>query len=972
MSSHNNKIFESEMDTMKNMPESMRWILNGVFSLYPLCIYMNLSTRKFKVYRNTGWWVRDPHSEGSTDDLEKNAYLTMPSDEWKEKFKMSFSVDSLLEQYNNGIRRVLLKHPQVTTEGIHWEETVALLLEPAEESDGVSVVAFSRYIDDEMAKTREIEAREKRYFAVVNSLSVDYTSIYYVDLETAELTPYNLSARMSDMFGEDFFNLDYVSAYKEYLEKAVLPDDKEMMEEYLSVDFLKKQVAQRKSFTRRYRNNENRYCEMKCVRVDSEDGGTMVVLGFAVKDEEIRAEQQAIEEKRRNSEIIEILASEYSSVYYVNLDTGEVVPYAMNETTRSHFGMVFTPSMPYSQGYDLYVERMVYAPDKVKMLKEGSVENIRKVLRKQKTYTTTYRSDNDGEPHFCEMKFVKVDGEKESPTRIAIAFADRDIEICNRYVNDKLQAEYTSVYLVDIERDTIRKVYAKAGHGKLATLRRNSYSQNILNYANNNVAPEYRDLWRNLSNIEYLRHYLSKQNSRENVYRVVNGEHAWRRNAMIVLERKNDIPVSMVLTFVAIDSARAKELELDAKIAQQKIELEEQHRMLELALQRAEAASIAKTTFLSNVSHDIRTPMNAILGFVGLARKHPENTELVTEYLDKAISSSNHLMNLINDVLDMSRIESGKLKLEVRANNLISIVHDIENVVQGQSESEDRVIEFSSDILHTDVYCDGLRLRQALINIIGNSIKFTKTNGHISFLIREIDAKEGYADYVVRIKDDGIGMSQEFVSRIFEPFERERSSTISGTQGAGLGMAITKEIVDLMDGHMSIDSKLSKGTEFTIYFKLKLCERAVTAESEPESETDILARDVFSGKHILVVEDNEINLEIISAILEEKGIIVDAAVNGREAVEKIKVANPDSYAMIFMDIQMPVMDGYEATRQIRAIDSPWVSSLPIVAMTANAFKEDRDRALEAGMEDHIAKPIDIDMLNRVLYKYLAV
>ena len=562
-------------------------------------------------------------------------------------------------------------------------------------------------------------------------------------------------------------------------------------------------------------------------------------------------------------------------------------------------------------------------------------------------------------------------------------------------------------------------------------------------------------------------------------------------------------PVCYILLVSILQMLRRRsvqEMEQQKKEQEKKYQtqLEEQNRKLEIALQHEGAANRAKREFLFNMSHDIRTPMNAIIGFTSLAATHIDNREQVLDYLKKISTSSQHLLSLINDVLDMSRIESGKVKLEKCAVHLPDLVHDVRSIIQ-PNVSAKRLSLFidTMDVENEDIITDPLRLNQVLLNILSNAIKFTPTGGMISLRIaQKNDAPTGRARYEFRIKDNGIGMSAEFQKHIFEEFSREESSTVSGIQGTGLGMSITKKIVDLMGGTIAIESEPGKGSEFIVDLCFARCEQKVEQRQLPQLEglralvadddTDtclsvstMLSKigmrpewtisgkeavirtkyaveqgDEFSvyiidwlipdmngieivrqirkvignrcpiiiltaydwadiedearaagvtafcekplflselrrvlaepfraepaskpaqptaadlkGKKLLLVEDNELNREIALEILKEAGFVVDTAEDGAVAVQKIKQAAPGQYDLILMDIQMPNLDGYEATRQIRALPDAEKANIPIFAMTANAFEEDRQNALEAGMNGHIAKPLDIPHLLRVL------
>ena len=394
--------------------------------------------------------------------------------------------------------------------------------------------------------------------------------------------------------------------------------------------------------------------------------------------------------------------------------------------------------------------------------------------------------------------------------------------------------------------------------------------------------------------------------------------------------------------------------------------LEQKNVALQLAVQRETKANLAKREFLFNMSHDIRTPMNAIIGFTALAQTHIDDRGQVEDYLKKISVSSQHLLSLINDVLDMSRIESGKVTLEAKPVHLPELVHELRDIVQAVVSEKDLSLTLDTvGVENEDVIADPLRLEQILINVLANAVKFTPDGGQISLWIVQKDtAPAGYADFEFHIKDNGIGMSEEFQKHIFEQFARERTSTVSKIQGTGLGMAITKSLVDMMGGRITVKSEQGKGSEFTISLRFPIGE-AKTEQTPPAAKASASA-----GKKLLVVEDNELNLEIASTLLKEAGFAVDTAENGKIAVEKVEAASADRYDLILMDIRMPEMDGYEATRRIRALPDTKKAALPIVAMTANAFEDDRKNALRAGMNGHIAKPLDIQKLFQVLSELL--
>lgn len=381
---------------------------------------------------------------------------------------------------------------------------------------------------------------------------------------------------------------------------------------------------------------------------------------------------------------------------------------------------------------------------------------------------------------------------------------------------------------------------------------------------------------------------------------------------------------------------------------------------------QAQAANKSKTNFLFNMSHDIRTPMNAIIGFTALAQS-TDNLEKIHDYLHKVTVSSKHLLSLINDVLEMSRIESGKLQLNETPCSVRGIFSDLYMIMQEQVHSKKQTLEIITKNIKTEaVYADKLRCEQVLVNLVSNAVKYTPEGGHIIVSIEELPAGDTeHATFEVHVIDNGIGMSPKFVEKIFQPFEREYNSTVSHVQGTGLGMTITKSIIDLAQGTINVASTPGKGTDITIKLTQPVYKGKLSSDKADNLST-ALQENVFQGKHILVVEDNKLNREIAVTLLQQAGFITDEAEDGTQAVEKVAHAQAPYYDVILMDIQMPVMDGYTATKEIRALDNPSLANIPIIAVSANAFEEDKQASLQAGMNGHIAKPINIQELFSVL------
>ncbi|MDE7183519.1 MAG: response regulator, partial [Lachnospiraceae bacterium] len=404
-----------------------------------------------------------------------------------------------------------------------------------------------------------------------------------------------------------------------------------------------------------------------------------------------------------------------------------------------------------------------------------------------------------------------------------------------------------------------------------------------------------------------------------------------------------------------------KELEMNKLLA-------EKSKDLEKALMQAESANNAKSKFLSTMSHDLRTPMNVILGMAYLAKKHIEDAAEVDRCLDTILLSSQNMLALINDVLDMNKIESGVIEVREKSGDLVKLIEDLEILIRNRCEENQQIFAVDcSRLVHRHLCMDELRVRQVITNLLSNAVKYTPAYGRISMeVIEQTGIDESQCQIIFIIRDNGIGMSGDFVKRAFEPFEREMTDMSERIEGTGLGMSITKNLVELMKGTIEIDSMVDAGTKITVRIPFIICDEVVT-----DRETDFaVPQGKYPGKRILIVEDKHINLEIVKGFLEDSELYIDEARNGREAVAKIRDAEEGTYDLIFMDITMPVMRGDEAAMQIRKIDRNDCRTVPIIAMTANAMESDVQNSYKCGMNGHISKPIEPEEVYRCLNKWL--
>lgn len=556
-----------------------------------------------------------------------------------------------------------------------------------------------------------------------------------------------------------------------------------------------------------------------------------------------------------------------------------------------------------------------------------------------------------------------------------------------------LCAEYGAVYLVDLDKGMAAtcRLDKEVTEGQGSVFGREvSFQEKMERYVEAHVYGPDKELLRQAASLEQLMEDLSRKEACHTNFRTVENGQIEYVQMKAVRSGSWDSAHCIVLGFRSVDEEIRHEMD--------------QKKLVEDSLAQAQRANAVKSTFLANMSHDIRTPMNAIIGFTTLSAIHIDQKEKLQEYLGKIMASGNHLLGLINEILDMSHLESGDVILDERACSLPEILQELQNILQVEISAKRQ--QFSIDltgVTDEEIYCDGLRLSQVFLNLLDNAIKFTGDGGKIALSVTETPcAAAGWADYRFRIKDNGIGMSREFIEHAFEPFEREYTSTISKVQGTGLGLTLTKTVVDMMGGTIWVESEKGEGTEFTVSLSFRLAgqakagkdrqegAKALVSLEEPGSggtekrgDKKITKKESSGGPasreagvqkpamRILLTEDNELNQEIAMEILTEAGYQVDVADNGQIAVDMLRKAMPGYYHIVLMDLQMPVMNGYDAARNIRKLEDPRIAAIPILAVSANAFEEDKRMAIESGMNGHFPKPIDADGLLEAIEGLLA-
>lgn len=524
-------------------------------------------------------------------------------------------------------------------------------------------------------------------------------------------------------------------------------------------------------------------------------------------------------------------------------------------------------------------------------------------------------------------------------------------------VIEGLSMNYESILYADLNANTILpyrlSTRTERQFGKKLQMR--SFDWYTHDYVDTWVHPEDRKIVAAATSPAYIRQQLAAHNSYFTNYRIINDDEVQYLQLRIVNVGNQEHISQIIMGYRRVDEEFRREME--------------QKQMLEEALANANLAMVAKNTFLSNMSHDMRTPLNAIFGYTALARKNAHDTAAVEDYLGKIETSGRQLLELINQVLEISWTESNDAKLEESECSLQDILHDVHKLLLPQAE--EKAITFSLEMTNLEqssVYCDTDRLKQLLQNLVNNAITYTNTGGHVELTAAELEPLPNhYRSYRFTVQDSGIGISPDFLAHIYEPFEREKNTTCSGIHGTGLGLTITKSIVEKMGGTIDVASTVGSGSTFTVTLPFRVQE-----QPQPSSVTS--TTDVFTQllhQKILLVEDNEINLEIETELLQDLGLQIEPAKNGKIAVEIIKNSEPGAFGLILMDIQMPVMNGWEAAKAIRSLADPTLSTIPIIALSANAFDSDKRTSKESGINAHLTKPFDVPLLLETIGKIIS-
>ncbi len=929
----------------------------GLESAYNTLSYLFYSLHRVNVQTNTYSSIKESPSikkiilpDSNNFDENSRRIVSVLSSQWSREEALRFVDRSTLEERMKGKNQISMEFLSYDAEfcKLHFFKE-----DENEEGRLCHVIFGVEMLNEEKSQ------------AIINVLSADYQNLFWIDLEQGSAR----ILKMKSFLGEGldagpnkmFF---YSKNLKNYLESYVYPDDRELLERAVSLEHLEEVFKTEEEISGNYRVVEEgkvHYCHYAFYKMANLN---CVVAGIKNIDDII--ERHEVEEQQREEQlaIFDTLAHNFKNVYIVNLEKASARVLKLDDDYVDHrLDNVMNAEFPYEPFLNEWIGEAVHPEDKLMLKNQLCVEHLREVFRTQEELTGNYRMLVGEKTIFYRFSInlmqdkVHVIAGFENVDRIIkehLLLEKRERELKEAHLREeKEHAEvisavstiYSTIFRIDIDSHYYEVLNStsimESMAGKGGTF--DDVKDMIFNYF---VAPEMRAQMQTFAEVDTLADRLETVNTIATEYKNPRGK--WFEARFIVKRRD--------------EAGRAKEaLYVARDITGEKLREFEQQEQLSKALEAAQTANKAKSTFLNSMSHDIRTPMNAIIGFTSLAQSHMDNKALVQDYLEKISTSSGHLLNLINDILDMSRIESGTVMLEEKPVNLLELLNDLKTMTLGlfSSKKQKFVIDMQ-DVIHENVLADKLRLNQILINIVGNAIKYTPEGGEVRLkLLEKPCSKKNYVTCIFSAKDNGIGMSEAFLEHIFESFSREHSATVTGIQGTGLGMAITKNLVDMMGGSITAQSEEGKGSLFTVTLDLQLSEEVLKAPAKPLIED-------FSGTRALLVEDNALNLEIACAILESLGLKVDTATDGVEAVDIMYKAGEDDYDLIFMDIQMPKMDGYTATHEIRTLANNRKANIPIVAMTANAFEEDRKKSLEAGMNGHIAKPISIEEIIKVL------
>ena len=818
--------------------------------------------------------------------------------------------------------------------------------------------------------------------SMIAALTSDYLNVYVVEPETNLGSILKLEGYVIDGINEMPKNFTYSEMLCRYAEDRVCDEDRTaFLQIFLPETLIQSFADGRERLELNYRvpvSGGLEHYSGLFIRISKKTEPLKLIAGFRCTEDIITIQSENRREGMYSA--YEALSDLYLAMFRINVKENT---YASIKTTEAILKHTILDSNSYDKNLEAIMTALADEESLASALDFLDLNTIEERMRGKKHIFIYFTGKVAG---LCKLHLIKEDSDADGNLSHVILTVEvleevtrerqeKNKALAEQYaIIDTLARNFKNVFLANLNSGTAKVMRLADDYDVKAVLavmeNEFPFDAVIKQWIQEYVHPDDRTRMAETLSFSNLRKVFSEREEYNGTYRSTEGGslHHYQFDF-----RKADDRGNVVAGFQVID-AIVEEHEQQAKRER------EQQEALAEALAAAQQANKAKTSFLNSMSHDIRTPMNAIVGFTALAQTHSDDQAQVQDYLEKISTSSMHLLSLINDILDMSRIESGTVKIHETDVHIPDLMHDLRTMIQSliKAKNQNLFIE-TQDVVHEDVIADKLRLNQVLLNIVGNAIKFTPAGGDIIIrLVEKPCSLKGYTTYEFSVKDNGIGMSKEFIGHIFDTFSREYTSTVSGIQGTGLGMAITKNIVEMMGGNIRVESEVGKGSLFTVTLNLRLGKEFLKKESISEQRAvptqlgikEKEAAFAYSGKRVLLVEDNELNREIATALLEEAGMKVDSVDDGDIAVSTINNAPADRYDLIFMDIQMPKMDGYTATREIRTLPDNRKANIPIIAMTANAFEEDKRKSFESGMNGHIIKPISMEEIAKVLDKLL--
>ncbi len=840
----------------------------------------------------------------------------------------------------------------------------------------VAIHNIDEQIHTEAERIRHIQSQQINYMqheTVSNSIDSEFEAIYYVNLDNDDSIMYcsntDTNKHLPDINNHDGFD----SYFKYYAENYVCSNDREGFLKAIDKKKIKAELAKSSIYYINYKvslNNQQLYYRIKIMSDNLISGHNSVIIGIQNVDFIVNHELDQnnifdalrLNERNFQKAIFSDAVGFFDCNLSQNLIISDIYEIVDGDYTMVSDKITMTKPFNFNEFFWNYVKtHEVTNPNEV--VEYINCENLINIYYQGVHMPEiTFWGTTPTGVMLCNRVIFLLTKDETSGDILAMAIV-KDVtkrqklkreQKKNHKIIEILASEYSSLYLVNMENYTVKPYVIDYDVDKLfGDEIRNGivdYFDIVNLYLDTIVYEEDIDYVAEVTSIDHIKEQFKTTKSFIATPRkCVNGKVKYYEMRFIKVGDSPD-PTEFVIGLLDKDDQIKSE--------------QDRQKQVQVAMKHAEEANSAKSAFLFNMSHDIRTPMNAIIGFTTMAQKYVDDKERVNECLEKVKISGTHLLQLINNVLDMARIESGKVSIEETASNLTSDFEEIIIIMQEFAKNHNiKLITSMNNITNEYVYADILHFNQVLINVISNAIKFTHPDGTVTVTVNQIPAeKDGYASYEFIVEDTGIGMNSEFKEHIFEAFIREHSTTASGIQGTGLGMPIAKQLVELMGGNIFVESELGVGTTVKIHISFRIQKKIPDKMKNHSKYTDLSLK----GIRLLLVEDNELNREIAKDILEEAEIIVEEAEDGSIAVEKLRKSEPGYYDIILMDIQMPYMDGYQATQVIRSLENRDLADIPIVAMTANAFEEDKNKALESGMNMHLAKPINIGELFEAL------